>query len=404
MKSFAGERLEETLGYWQDNCWFMEAFIVARASERKLLNAPELIAPQLHNWKKFEQTVFDNTTHMLKDSEWGSSRRMREEFWAFGSMYRFPFEFFEWSRKSRRAFHLPSGLWQVFVEATYPEIRWSDVLLPFESFIITLDGGIQINMDDGGLSFIYDTILVARTGVGSGVSIRLIRAPLAPKENRRLSEDVKHRFETLHKRGDQKKTLAFLEKKYQEWNDAIIYPPALESVVFFKDKVDSKSRVALEPSDIVDGLEAYEQAGFPSREEAEEVCAALSDAAKIVVGWCLYLRTLTASSMSWKSLERRKIKRGTRGVTGIITQPEHLCTILGEARLDPVAYGLSEPRSQNSGFFKRPHWRRAHFARPRGSAPTAVKSVEVPPLLIRKDLVPLFGIIGGTKTEVLPDE
>ena len=52
--------------------------------------------------------------------------------------------------------------------------------------------------------------------------------------------------------------------------------------------------------------------------------------------------------------------------------------------------------------FVRPHWRRGYKRRPKGSAPTAEKTVKVPPVLVREDLVPIYGLVGGTTSIVVP--
>ncbi len=402
MASFASDRLQAALSFWKDTCWFVEASFRA-AHDGVLPPNSTYFPPQIYRWKQLEGTIFNNTVLELKPEQWGTFLDFEGKIPEFDAMYRFPFEFFEWSRKSRRVFHLPEGLWKTLAAATYPAVRWQDVLFPFESFILTLEGANVTGMDVSGGQYYYDTILVSHPKIARGYSLRMLGCS-EPNVNSFLTEETKHRFDVMCRRG-QRQAIEFLDDKFTEWRDNWAFPPAEESVVFRGDATPRTERVRLEPEDLLESFgESDRQKILSDPYYTEGWLPAMSDAAKIVVGWCLYLRTLSSTEVLWKEKKRPKQKRGKRGVTGIITQPEHICTILGEARLDPSTYGVSERKSQNSGFFKRPHWRRRHMKRRNRTPVTAPKDIEVPPRLIRKDLVPYFGIIGGTKTEVLEDE
>jgi hypothetical protein len=405
MSSVASERLQEMLEYWQDLCWYWESRL--RAEVGYVPDDPMVVPSHITKWKEFEQIVFDNTIPAISIEEWGVPPELYQEFRGFIGMHLFPLEFFEWSRKSRRVFNLPQGLCQVLGQATYPEVRWKDVLWPFDSFVITLEYPIQCE-DMPGVWSRYDAILVTKIPETGHVELRMMRAPHTDKKKRRIPDKSKRRFELLLKRGDEKKTVDFLGKTWTTWSSNMKSSPGWRTChLVGKHKLSSNDKVKIDPEDLMSkpSDEMMERVRYTwGSEEYLWMVEPISWAAKIAVGWCLYLQTLSSLQVSWAIKKTNIQKIGSRGVTGVITNVDNICTVLGEARLDPSSYGVNDQPSQDSGLFKRPHWRRAHYRRPRGSHPRALKTVAVPPLLIRKDLIPFFGIIGGTKTEVISED
>ncbi|OGG51835.1 hypothetical protein A3C18_02740 [Candidatus Kaiserbacteria bacterium RIFCSPHIGHO2_02_FULL_54_11b] len=401
MQNVASERLKHVLNYWYDMCWYSEATVRTIAGE--VPSSPK-VPKFLAYWRNYERTVFDNTVVELPHDDWIITAQEVEMFWPFEAYSHFPFEFFQWSRKSRKSFHLPSQLHHLFAVATYPRIRWGDVLLPFDSFVISLEDPIHAE-EQKGMWVLYDAILVTRHSAFYGdIDIRLLRRPLVDEAEQRFAANVKDRFEVLLKRGDREKTLRFLEKKEAT---AFAIPPGWRATsIYFGRHMTDATPIAIEPNDILSLLPSKEVAKMEGGvEENLWRFEPLSWAAKIVIGWCLYLQSLPSASLSWKKRERQQYISGRRGVTGVITQVDHICTILGVGKLDPLRYGLTEDANRvSTGFFKRPHWRRAHMRREPGTPPSAERTQKIPPLLIRRDLIPYFGVIGGTKVEVLPEE
>lgn len=398
MKSVASERLQEVLDYWRDACWYYEA--VTRTISKYEPLTPDEIPVHVSNWRRYTDLVFNNEVKELDLNDWVPYAEESKNAPELSALATFPVEFFEWSRKSRRVFHLPQNITSLFVQAPFTNIRWKDVLWPFDSFAITLDAPLVVE-DVPGTWSRYDTILVAKIPKLDMITIRLLRESHCAKEECRIPTRAKERFDVLYRHGNVGKIRRLLDREWAGIKERMKSTPGWRWAVLC-DRPSPDAKVALEASDFAKLIPQQElkklvdEGGLDANLWRVEPT---SWAAKIVVGWCVYRRSLKPTSQVWSEYRVPPAKRGTRGVTGVITQPENVCTILGEGRLDPTTYGLREPPEQSSGFFKRPHWRSAHDRRTRGG-----ETVEIPPLLIRKDLVPLYGIIGGTKTEVLDEE
>jgi hypothetical protein len=396
-RKMASDRLQEVLRYWQDLCWTYERSLQSINVD---ISNP-MVPAHVRNWRTLEHQIFDNNISELRASDWLMDREMCSIIKNLATLNMFPFQFFNWSRKSRRVYHLPGDLHRLFAVATYPKIKWEDVLLPFESFMITLEEPFRVE-DEPDVWCEYDAILVSRLPEGL-FSVRLMRQPHVNNEEQRYPEKTKRRVDLLLKRGDKKRANQLINRTTEKWMHTIRSSPGWRAAAI---PTEPQKRVLLEPLDLATSVYVRDFSELEGGVESNLWrLEPLSWALKIAVGWCLYLRSMSAKELSWEEVPQRPHKAGHRGLTGVITETDHICTILGYGKMDPSRYGLTEASNKvGSSFFVRPHWRRAHDRRPPGSPPTAPKSVTLPPLLIRKDLVPLFGIIGGTKTEVLPED
>src|SRR3989344_5686681 len=329
MRNTASDRLQLLLDYWKDVCWMTEARVRCILGGVPVLASfpgisDEVPAPVL-NWRRFEHTVFDNTVAELSFADWGVTREMREHNPSLDALATFPFEFFEWSRKSRRVFDLPPDLFVAFANATYPEIRWSDVLFPYDSFVITLQQPIEVE-DEYDVWSSYDTILVASIPHTNVVTIRLIQAPHAAPNEQQFSQRAKDRFELLMKRGSFEKAKQYLIRQWVGFGIRLKSSPGWRSgVLLNRNSTPLQSRVELEVEDFAARVEPhvvkYLEGGI---EENLWRVEPISIAAKIVVGWCLYLESLSQTDLSWKKRERKVHVPGLRGVTGIMIQTDHI--------------------------------------------------------------------------------
>jgi hypothetical protein len=347
MRSIASERLQMVLNFWKNLCWYFETLYLTEFGG--VPDAPWLIPGPITNWRRYDQVVFDNSFEELPFGEWDvPQERIETSYRSFSYHARFPFEFFEWSRKSRRVFHLPASLHKVFALATFPQIKWKEVLWPFDSFMITLEQPLLVE-DEVGVWSQYDAILVSRLKqYGGAIHIRLIQQPTIPIDEYKVAENVNRRIQLFMKRGEKEKAQTTLKRSMDAlyarikstpgWRHGVIYSP-----------IDNlpDSRVKLEVSDFAARIDPETVARLEGgTEENLWRIEPMSWAAKIVVGWCLYHRTISATSLEWNEKKWKEHIPGMRGVTGIITNREHICTILGEATLNPDTAGRDTP-SQN---------------------------------------------------------
>ncbi|MBM3272449.1 hypothetical protein FJY94_04205 [Candidatus Kaiserbacteria bacterium] len=399
MASIASERLQDMLDFWLDECRWHEFFVNAHDKSALVdMKIPKVI----YNWSIFTEILFDNEFTSLDPEQWTFSGNDYPSFTSVAKMGTVPLEMFAWTRRSRVSYVLPKGLQRLFVSATYPNVRWEDVLLPFDSFVIVLEEPFRLEEEDGVWSE-FDAILVTTYDGDGDVALRLMRRSLVPAQVRRFPERAVRRFDITRRR-DQTKAREQLIRHYVEWREPLGLNPEGRLTSLFMCQFDSPhDRVRIEPGDFA---RQYSSSELLGRTEAAWRFDPHSWAAKIVVGWCLYLQSMSSSNLAWSQhRERVQFRRGRRGLTGVITNVDHVCTILGSGTLDPTTYGLSEQEHrEGSSFFVRPHWRRAHMRREPGTAPDTPKTVKVPPVLVRKDLLPLFGLVGGTNTRVLDEE
>lgn len=396
MKSFASERLLETLNWWKALSYRREILMP--------ITHPYLVGPhtQAHitRWRNYEKMVLDNRIEYLDFREWMELDSQGENFDFLRALEQFPCELFEWNRKSRRAIHVPKGMQFLAVSGDFSRLKWSDVLWPYDSFVLTLEQPIELEDAPGHWSY-FDTILVSHVtspGNTKTLRIRLLRKPdgtmlgVFPEKRRNLLE--KHL-----RAGDVDRAQRVLSSAVQSivkdaggtaqgFRSMDLYTtiPGVETVANFNDPV------RIEEEDFV---AAYERvSGKTATEEEQWRMGYMSLAAKLVLGWVLLMESYSQNAI----LNTRPATSSTRGNAGIITSPELICTILLKGRLDPSRYVETPEYERAATSFKRPHWRRGHWKRERGSPRNARKTVRVPPKLIRADLVPLFGIISGTAT------
>lgn len=401
-------RLAETLNHWKDACWYTQTLLnlaFGKKSEQELWY-PE----QARHWRTFEQKVFDNSTQYLKTADWMILKRTPESDLLF-PYQTFPFEFFEWSRKSRRVFEIPADLQHAFATAAFPNITWADVLMPFDSFAVKLATPLVVE-DRPGKWTQYDTILVSKItfhdlqGKPSQLIVRVLGPTFDGEKEPRLQEKDFRRVSLLAKRGQENEAMEKLKKMWAERSGSLKSTPGWRNLVLHSYKTPNR-HLEIETEHFIKRLDSDTRQKIKGGiEEATWRAEPSSWAAKIAVGVMLYLQSLSNTPLPWREQRQpHRSQKGSRGVTGIITSPEYICAIVGRGIIDPSTYGLNDPnKHEGSQFFVRPHWRRAHMRRSPGSAPNAPKDVKVPPVLVREDLVPLFGIISGTKTKILPEE
>lgn len=419
------ERLQHALAQWQ-SLYFLYETLMELESKTKPLD------PDYLRWSKnahrLPEVILDNSVEMLDPRHWfplesmvGPLSTTPEDAGSdvLSSLRRymsFPSELFMWNRMSRRVFHLPPGLQALLASASFPEIPWSDVLWPHDSFIITVEKPL-VMIGDYGERDEYDTILVTKLPHeldGGHISVRLLDRPSRDGVKVGYTTDDVKRIKSALKKDDYRKAVhtarrksAQLSKIYNRMNGSTSCALEIRLRGDAMIALEAKQLMELEFSGIHTpgtfiGDAKPEWDTIPRIEQARyEV---MSVACRIAIGWTLYLESLSTKPGALEHSPPQKQKKQNRvgGAIAVITEPEEICRIVGRGRFDPSEYGVTKEACNGQGFI-RPHWRRAHWRRPRGSPPNAPKTVKIPALLIRADLVPLYGIIGGTKTIVMEE-
>ncbi len=403
------ERLAYAFANWQHNYFAYEFAVAMMRNKGEATDQESLVSKNGH---RLAQAILDNRVQALVPEEWRPSERLARQNSVGGRLYThygtFPLELFKWNRCSRRVYHLPHQLEALLASATLPEIRWCDVMWPFESFIITLERPVQ-TLHPGGFYELIDTLLVTKAdlgeGDGPGVCIRWFQVPQKSGMRLGLSISEVAQFEQLLKRKEYNKAARLLDGA---GNKMVECSPALygsqRGVIDIDTEIDQ--RIEIEPEELYRkngwGPEPWEKCPDSTRSLFETISVTM----RIVIGWMLYLETLSKTSV----LQRRESRKGhvraiSGGASGIITEPEHIFDIIGRGQIGKAQKGTtSETRHRNGPAFIRPHWRSPYWRRPWGSPLDAEKTLRIPAKLVREDLVPLYGIIGGTKTVVILEE
>lgn len=390
MQNIASDRLRQTFNYWKDACRFL-------TETARMGGGIDSVAPAIRNWNLLEKRIFARQIEALNMHEWSILEDNPTSFSRIYGMY--PFELFEWSRSSRRAIQLPRELQRPFASAPFPKVRFADIKLPFDSFILTLEEPLRVQEEEAGPWTEFDAIWVTRFPFKkSGIRCRLISRPHVGDDQLPLPQNALRRFEISLRRNRESAREEFIHQ-WTRWHDTIIDSPGRIIFPLYPDSGRDNDLVAdfVKPSFYTDGVDGAEQVSTEQLQwRADWICSA----AKIVIGWCLYLKHLPSESYKWDE-QRLRQSRGTRGaVTGVITDPAHICTILRIGTMNVDEYRERNPEDTGSTFFQWPHWRSGHWKRERGAGPFAPKTVWIEPYKVREDLMPLWGIHGGKFTSV----
>lgn len=399
MHTSSEKALEKTLQAWEDYCLLREAFAKARAWMVGADLSVESIEV-LTKWKTYRRTLLTNSVTELRFDHW--CRRLLPELQKeldYGWMNvlgLFPLEFFAWTRKSRKAFVVEAPEQNLFSQATFPDVRWEDILWPFESFMIELTEPLKL--EEGTHLHQMTHILVSQIWFGEIQTIWLRLIDITATELFSKSERYKLR-EALSRRKEkkvEKLTDSALERLPKHWK-------ACGSLMFrlFSTK-DQKpgSKITFED----DLTSSSEKTGhlLPDIKSPNlrKVCI---QATKIVLGTCLFLESISQTSPEhWR--KRRGEGRPYMGPTGIITDETAVCTIGLSGTIDPTKQETTYSVVPKGKGFVRPHWRRSHRRRPTFTPPDHPKTIKVPAKLINEHWVPLFGIVSGSVLRILSDE
>lgn len=395
------ERLSNTFGTWHIYYCLFEAEVQAM-SKVSPIRKEEFKTAQCAN--QLAKTILDQTVQNIELKDWNPHPRFKKVSSTFTSLEfynTFPQELFMWNRLSRRAFQIPHSLEAMLACATFPEMKWSDVLWPFESFFIGLEKPLKV-LHHGNFIEEFDSFMITRLHNGTeknfSLAIRWFQSP--PRERMRLGMTMKEtkRFRKSIRDGDIRRATDICQKAGRRMHR--LQPTMYGSQRALLDVNFEEDSLRLEPRDL---CAAKEEPWDTLPKSLHSFFECLSVTLKIAVGWMLYLETLSQDTVEWKSGQTARPRVMSGGVPSIITEPDKICTVVGKGRIDPSEVTSETSRRCSKGFV-RPHWRRAHYRRPAGSSPDAPKSQRVPPVLVRADLVPLYGIVGGTTTVVIPED
>ncbi len=403
------ERLAHTFAYWQCCAYVYEAWLREEATSKRLSPLAKKTIDMGH---RLVNTIMDNHIREITLDEWMPApeyRKIENAIWTLGDeLSWFPIQLFQWNRNSRRTFHLPHTLVASLSAAEFGDVTWSDVTWPHDAFIITLEKPFSIKSLHGRTEH-YDTIMANLLPIGKGgqkhLCIRLFQAPVTSGKSYGLTKRENDRFiKRITQRRWQEAMNICEDVRLSMVTDYPSVPGSCACMIDADLESDTTVIIPLQ-SQPADSTTPNLSDLFPNENSQEtrrhksEICTV---AMRIVIGWALYLETLPTDRVK---IEKNQQKATTlsRGHPGTITNPEDIFKIVGRGQIRSNS-SRRDRRTIEEGGFIRPHWRRRHKRRPTGSPPDSPKTVDIPQILVREDLVPLFGIIGGTKSVVFLED
>jgi len=379
-------RLEQMLTYWEDQC-FINSILSEHGSR---LSYPEeflrwfpFIGPTRH-WRELrghlrelgrhggdlDSNRFTVVTELLASSQ--------------SSMFQFPLYLRDWTVSSRRSFHLNEEIQALLYAMSFHDIRWTDLLFPFDSFLVTFEVPIQTELDS------YDAALVTRLYVpyavrGAdgeiGLSVGLLSSRLnGYRSIKPLEKDMLWRAA--------RKGSAYVRQAIDHTN-----PRFLDPGPFVSTSVGPSYLQRFANESMTGGLPIASLSGEASRDTLASTDA-VDRAFRLIAGLCLYLSSLEPES-SFRSGWTRTATLGLSDPKAI-TRDAQVCFIRSSFVLSSIersTFIAGAGRREMSAHFRRGHYRR----RPgEGQNPDAPKIVLVRPTLIRGDRLASDELPGGS--------
>ena len=383
--------LENALRAWED-CRLLDEAFVRVCIQNGILKQEDLLPPVKH-WRDLRKNLLLAPVQGLNFSRFGNWAGLSEENSLFSGpelmfekgifFEEFPFQLASWIASSRRVFTLSEELVNRFVSADYSNYKWSDLLWPFDSFLISLEKPLSFTTETGttelsaamvtsisriseaypraepdGLEMGY--FFTSTNGVEHPIEI------LSRSEQRQLNDHVvNRRWAKVEKRLERAENLLRLGKEGMRRQPSGCIGPS----VFKKGDL------------IVEG----------------------SLTAKLIAGLCLYLEALPVGTTDAYNWHRSVPIKAQRELRKVITDGEQICQVNDFNIISPETISLF-PETLRAGpaHTVTPHWRRGHFRRARGQGrnPNAPRTIEVKPTLIHKDQLPEGVLPGGAQSSV----
>lgn len=370
--------LENSLACWETSCFVCS--IMLRAAKALGIVAPyENIGPLFHA-PEFRKYLLGAAARASFDfgKFWPTSDVMGNQ---LGAQSWVPIELFNWTKASRRVFDISPELQELLRMTSLNGITWKDALevLPFPSFAIEFE---QPLVSSGGTEFggaLFSTVDIKGS---TNICFRIFPKKLLTYQPLREKEKSK----MLHQLAT--KEWGRLNGKSTECRVAI------KSLSFV---VKSFPLASCLEREVPDSLIDLAILAPGAKESIEEAIAVLQNALNIVIGFCLYLKTLPSQS-SCKKPWGHIPQSGKQDPLAICNEAQ-VCVVSSCYQLsDTERHELGENRigSEKACHFRRGHWRKAPGC---GSDPSAPKIIHVRPTLVRRDRLKENQLPGGSEAQ-----
>jgi len=378
-------RLEELLRIWE-NTFFVDSVLTREG----LLTQDKVVVPHtgpLKHWRSLRAHLLEVGGGAVYDQErFSLSDPLLKK--VYSEHASFPHFLAEWTRSSRRVFHLTEELQALLLAMSLGEMRWTDILLPFDSFMITLERPILCGVEP------FDAMLVVRIHHEdpgqAGIHVKLISQSI--QDVKALSDIDKRAWESTVRKG---RSTMDRRMSLRGSRDGTL---SLEATIAWTLLENLLAAVPL--SEGVDTEFRKQEARPEGPLSEQQIASTMNLGFQLLAGLCLYLVSLPPGSP-----HRSEWRPGTspgKPDPRSITQTSRVCDLTSSFTLSSEERDAYLGKPHAAGSEKSVHFRRGHFRRARGSGhdPTAPKVVLVRPTLVRADRLVEGAIPGGSLTRV----
>lgn len=376
------ERMEKCLRAWED-FWFLVGVmntVCSSIGKLPLCRNEGAVVHASNLRKKLLKSRQEpmNVSHFLPPKDWELSQH------ALPSL---PIFLSSWCLHSRRVYYATEELQAVLNATSLEGVMWGDFVFPFSSYAVNLQRPLIAK--DGNR---FDFIMVNAQPflADDGKVIPSVEFAFFNQESDRYEplteanrQNIRKRLQNREWEHLSKICTRFLAKI----NDGFVS-------MFFRGGTDLD--VTLTAQKVYDNYCGSMEDKYLSAEIWDPMI-------RIIVGMCLYLKTLPSGSPHQS--EWRPVPRSGLPDSRAISNEAQVCTVSScykltiEERVLLGLQGTNQERAQYelSCHFRQGHWRRAPGL---GHDPTATKTVHVRPCIVRKDRLREGELPGGSKAVV----
>lgn len=376
--------LEGYLSFWEDTMFVLNIL-------QKFDGLPPV--PAFENAARFRHVLLGSYRQLETDldSFYSHSQRNIENLGDDSDLLEYcrqcsstPFEILDWTRSSRRVFKLGAEMQHAFEHISAADVARDDIVWPFDAFLLELSAAISVVTPTG------------QRYTGSNILVSQPFRYVADFRDTSLGHLPVTAITLLNDGFVQYKPLNAEEKRVAL--SSMMSPHPTKALKFIINKagriLKSGERLCKEmllvPTFGPESVQDY----FNDQGITDPVGQKML---RLVMNLCLYLEAIENTQDVVRHGLPHKPTRGQP--INVITDGTRVCEVANVHSLQSLA-ATNRPGAGHK--ITEPHWRRRHNRRPPGSGadPSAEKTVRVKPTLVRPDLIPMFGLPGGSVTKI----
>ena len=384
--AFLVERMEKCLRAWEDYWFLIEVINTIMKVNQKPLVCPHENA--VLNWSRFRKKLLRVGQEPLVIADFlpPNDKKFHGNILAG-----FAVPVVQWCTNSRRVYHITEELQSILDATSLDGVTWYDVQLPFVAYAIKLDRPM-VDREGDRFDFIMVTTFTVENGGQRFPAIELTFLTQSCDQYEPMNEGNRQNIRERMRNRDYGSARKLFDRFWKRIDCILGSHIELWSRDFNEEVTSTAQRI-------------YNSCDFRLRDQMDREIAVNNwdSLIRIVVGMCLYLRSLP--SVSRHRSDWRPVPRSGLPDPRAISNEAQVCTVSSCYELttqERVMLGLQGTRKEKAEYelschFRQGHWRRAPGY---GHLPDAPKTVHVRPCLVRKDRLREGELPGGSEAIV----